>query len=288
MNEAARCDRISLMHAGKVLAQDVPEALVRARHKETLEEAFIAYLEDATDVAPAAAWSAPAAPAARPEARASSPPPADRSRFDARRLWAYARRETMEIVRDPIRLAFALLGPALLMLVFGFGISFDVDQLSFAVLDRDGTPASRAYVDDFAGSPYFAEQKAIRGYGELDIGRIVALGDHMPVHRWAARGPEKARAIHHISQAFFQWTQQVGVFTRVILQVRILDHDHIPSCSFYSGNHCGAFPLIALVQDDFGQLIRSIFSVKIAGVHRSSRHQQRQFLPPGRYSSPGV
>jgi len=176
MNEAARCDRISLMHAGKVLAQDVPEALVRARRKESLEEAFIAYLEDASDLEPATAGSAPAAPAARPEAgaRARGPEAAPSAAasgpfaFDVGRLWAYARRETMEIARDPIRLAFALLGPALLMLVFGFGISFDVHQLSFAVLDRYGTPASRAYVDDFAGSPYFAEQSAVRGYGELE------------------------------------------------------------------------------------------------------------------------
>ena len=48
MNEGARCDRISLMHAGKVLAQDAPAALLRARGVQTLEEAFIAYLEEAT------------------------------------------------------------------------------------------------------------------------------------------------------------------------------------------------------------------------------------------------
>ena len=45
MNEAERCDRISLMHAGQVLAQDTPRALVRARNAATLEEAFIAYLD---------------------------------------------------------------------------------------------------------------------------------------------------------------------------------------------------------------------------------------------------
>lgn len=47
MNEAERCDRISLMHAGQVLACDEPAALIRARGKRTLEETFIAYLEDA-------------------------------------------------------------------------------------------------------------------------------------------------------------------------------------------------------------------------------------------------
>ena len=42
MNEGERCDRISLMHAGRVLATDAPAALVRARGAATLEEAFVA------------------------------------------------------------------------------------------------------------------------------------------------------------------------------------------------------------------------------------------------------
>jgi ribosome-dependent ATPase len=49
MNEAARCDRISLMHAGKVLASDSPAALMAARGSETLEDAFISYLEEASE-----------------------------------------------------------------------------------------------------------------------------------------------------------------------------------------------------------------------------------------------
>ena len=47
MNEAMRCDRISLMHAGKVLAADAPQKLIDARGATTLEEAFIGYMEDA-------------------------------------------------------------------------------------------------------------------------------------------------------------------------------------------------------------------------------------------------
>ena len=46
----------------------------------------------------------------------------------------------LELWRDPVRLAFALLGTAFLMLVFGFGITTDVDTMPFAVLDRDQTP----------------------------------------------------------------------------------------------------------------------------------------------------
>ena len=47
MNEAERCDRISLMHAGKVLVSDTPKGIVARRGAATLEDAFVAYLEDA-------------------------------------------------------------------------------------------------------------------------------------------------------------------------------------------------------------------------------------------------
>ncbi len=159
MNEAARCDRISLMHAGRVLAQDSPVALMRARGASTLDEVFIAHLEEA-----AATQREPdrGGAIASPPVAVTAAHPDRQRRFDVRRVWAYARREGMEIMRDPIRLSFALLGPMLLLLVFGYGISFDVESLPYAVLDRDQSPASRAYLEGFAGSPYFAQDKVIR------------------------------------------------------------------------------------------------------------------------------
>ncbi len=63
-------------------------------------------------------------------------------------------------MRDPVRLAFAFLGSALLMTVFCFGISLDVEDLRFAALDQDRTPESRAYIAAFEGSRYFAEGPA--------------------------------------------------------------------------------------------------------------------------------
>ena len=88
--------------------------------------------------------------------------------FQLRRLWSYAHREAMELQRDPIRLAFALLGPILLMITFGYGISFDVENLSYAVLDRDHSPESRAYLEQFASSRYFREQPPMTHYGEME------------------------------------------------------------------------------------------------------------------------
>ncbi|HEY5512053.1 MAG TPA: ribosome-associated ATPase/putative transporter RbbA [Geomonas sp.] len=171
MNEAQRCDRISLMHAGRVLVSDAPAALVEARGANTLEEAFIGYLEDAARETagspPTAAEAAAVAPLptntpAQPEGAAGT------SRFSLRRLFSYTRREALELRRDPIRLALALLGSALLMLVIGYGINMDVEDLSFAALDRDDTVISRDYLLNIAGSRYFRERPPIKDYAELD------------------------------------------------------------------------------------------------------------------------
>ena len=67
-----------------------------------------------------------------------------------------------------MRLGFAFLGTAFLMVVFGLGINTDVDQITFAALDRDNTPESRAYLQAFSGSPYFAERNALSSYDDLD------------------------------------------------------------------------------------------------------------------------
>jgi len=167
MNEAERCDRISLMHAGRVLAQDTPDELIKARGAENLEEAFIAYLEEAAskkEAAPADTEKPTGHSAQAPQAqhRPRSAP------FDPRRGWAYARRESLEIIRDPIRIAFALLGPIILMIAFGYGITFDMEDISYAVLDRDQSPESRGYLENFAGSRYFEQGPPLQSYRDLD------------------------------------------------------------------------------------------------------------------------
>jgi ribosome-dependent ATPase len=172
MNEAERCDRISLMHRGRVLAVGVPRELVKERGSATLEDAFISYLEEAggADKAKKAEAPAPAAPQ-QPESSASLPQ-ADQSRaarrFDPGRLWAYARRETMELLRDPIRLSFAFIGPVILMFAFGYGITFDVENLNFAAFDQDRTPESRRLLEGFSGSRYFSERPPVGSPAELE------------------------------------------------------------------------------------------------------------------------
>ena len=169
MNEAQRCDRISLMHAGRILASDAPAALIAARGAASLEEAFIACLSDASRNEasqagePAAEPGTPPAPAAAPPARPPRP-----ARFSLARLLSFSAREATELRRDPFRLTLALLGTVILMLVMGYGISTDVENLSYAVLDLDKSVASEAYTLEISGSRYFSEQPPLESHADLD------------------------------------------------------------------------------------------------------------------------
>lgn len=164
MNEAQRCDRISLMHAGKVLDSDTPQGLMTKRGLPTLEATFIVYLEEAAGVTLAAPPASTASTAV-----AESPPTAQqRQYFSLRRLLSYAHRETLELRRDPIRGGMALLGTVLLLFIIGFGVSLDVEDLTFAVLDRDQTTTSQEYHLNLAGSRYFLEQPPLHDYAELE------------------------------------------------------------------------------------------------------------------------
>lgn len=156
MNEAQRCDRISLMHAGRVLACDTPAALQQQFNGQSLEAAFVTCLEQAQGIT-----EAPPAPEPPPAAMAP-PMSVTEHGFSFGRLAAVASREGKELLRDKVRLAFALLGAIFMMVIFGYGISLDVENLAFAVYDQDQTPQSRAYLEAFRGSRYFAEQPAIQ------------------------------------------------------------------------------------------------------------------------------
>ncbi|MEH6721828.1 MAG: ribosome-associated ATPase/putative transporter RbbA [Aurantimonas endophytica] len=168
MNEAERCDRISLMHAGRVLVSDTPAAIMELRGVETLEDAFVAYLEEAIGDAGTPGTPAPPASVATTPAPARQAPKIRRY-FDARRMLSYTQRETLELRRDPIRATLAILGSVILMFVIGYGINMDVEDLSFAVLDRDQTTVSRDYAMQISGSRYFIELAPIEDYEDLDL-----------------------------------------------------------------------------------------------------------------------
>jgi ribosome-dependent ATPase len=160
MNEGERCDRISLMHQGKVLDSDTPKALTIKKGKESLEEAFIEYLEEATkekiddgDVT---------------ISQTKNKVTQKRKYISFDRLFGYSYRESLELIRDPIRLTFALVGMVFLLFIMGYGITMDVEDLRFSALDNDKSPQSRDYIQNISGSRYFVEHSALSSQLELD------------------------------------------------------------------------------------------------------------------------
>ncbi len=165
MNEAVRCDRISLMHAGEVLVTDTPQAIKASKSADTLEQAFIDYLVEAQTPENQTQNTEQSAPEGVSADKAT--PPNKRAK-GLRRLLSYASRETLELIRDPIRLTMSFLGSMVLMVVIGYGITMDVDDLSYAVFDRDQTYTSLNYRNALSGSRYFNEQPVITSYADMD------------------------------------------------------------------------------------------------------------------------
>ncbi len=176
MNEAARCDRIALMHAGRVLDCQRPDDFVVDQKAANLEDAFVSIL---------IAESAPEA-SAEIETQAPRPRLADvrsASSKSGKRIGRLL--EFLELRRDPIRIGFALLGPMLLMIVLGFGISLDIENISYAALDHDQTPESRQYLENFEGSRYFDRTPPVYSLDDLERGlrlEKIKLGIEIPPH----------------------------------------------------------------------------------------------------------
>ncbi|EQA9813190.1 ribosome-associated ATPase/putative transporter RbbA [Klebsiella oxytoca] len=225
MNEAERCDRISLMHAGKVLASDTPQALVEQSGSATLEEAFIAWLQEAAEATQPPDAQATAVPAIEHKTESSVP----RQAFSLQRLFSYSRREALELRRDPVRSTLALLGTVILMFIMGYGISMDVEDLRFAVLDRDQTVSSQGWSQNIAGSRYFIEQPPLQSYSELDrrmrngelavaieippnFGRDIARGTPVQIGVWVDGAmPNRAETVRGYVQAMhLAWLQEMA------------------------------------------------------------------------------
>ncbi len=222
MNEAERCDRMSLMHAGKVLVSDTPANIVAQRNADTLEQAFIDYLVEAgggTDKAQPVEHATP-----NIEHTVQHVP---HRFFSLNRMFSYLWREMLELQRDPVRGGLALAGSMLLMFVMGFGISMDVEDLTYAVLDRDQTTLSQNYALNLSGSRYFIEQPPISDYQEMDkrmrsgelslaieippgFARDVQRGQRAEIGAWVNGAmPQRAETVQGYVQGMHQqWLQQ--------------------------------------------------------------------------------
>ncbi|ABE48438.1 ribosome-associated ATPase/putative transporter RbbA [Methylobacillus flagellatus] len=226
MNEAERCDRMSLMHAGKVLVSDTPANIVAQRNADTLEQAFIDYLVEAGGGTDTGTNDTQQTTPSTPDIAQGSHQAKLRF-FSFNRMFSYLWREMLELQRDPVRGGLALAGSMLLMFVMGFGISMDVEDLTYAVLDRDQTTLSQNYALNLSGSRYFIEQPPIRDYQELDqrmrsgelslaieippgFARDVQRGSRAEIGAWVNGAmPQRAETVQGYVQGIHQqWLQQ--------------------------------------------------------------------------------
>jgi ABC-2 type transport system permease protein len=94
--------------------------------------------------------------------------------LDPGRLWAIARKESIQLRRDTRSLALAFLLPAIMLLLFGAAITTDVENIQVAVLDRDHSSQSRRFIESFARSGYFTLTRVIDSEAEAE--ELVARG----------------------------------------------------------------------------------------------------------------
>jgi drug efflux transport system permease protein len=85
-----------------------------------------------------------------------------------RRTRALARKEVLHILRDPQSLFAALLQPLVMLLIFGWALSLDVDRIPTFVYDMDRTPQSRDLIRQFQGSRYFDIVEQVHAYRPIE------------------------------------------------------------------------------------------------------------------------
>jgi len=85
-----------------------------------------------------------------------------------RRITAVARKEFLHVLRDPRSLALGILMPLIMLFLFGYALTLDVDQVPLVVWDQSGTPQSRELISRFQGSRYFSLRLHASSYNQLE------------------------------------------------------------------------------------------------------------------------
>lgn len=95
--------------------------------------------------------------------------------MNLRRVKAVTHKEFLHVLRDPRSLAMAIAIPMLLLLLFGYALTLDVDNVPVIVWDQSETPQSRELISRFDGSPYFAVRRYVDN--DRDVDWAIARGE---------------------------------------------------------------------------------------------------------------
>jgi len=146
------------------------------------------------------------------------------------RLWAVAHKELLHVLRDPRSLAMGIAIPMLLLVLFGYALTLDVDDVPLVVWDQSATPASRQLVDGLRASRYFSLRGFVDDYDEIEraidhgdalmavvipaeLGRAAA-GGRVPSVQILVDGSDSntaATAIGYAESVVRRWSQDVAV-----------------------------------------------------------------------------
>jgi len=90
------------------------------------------------------------------------------ARASLRRIGAVGRKEFLHVLRDPRSLALGVLMPLIMLFLFGYALTLDVDRVPLAVWDQSASPQSRELVSRFEGSRYFSLRLQAASYADLE------------------------------------------------------------------------------------------------------------------------
>ncbi len=103
--------------------------------------------------------------------------------MDLKRTWAISRKEMIHIRRDPISLLQIILLPVMLLLLYGYALSFDIKNVTLAIYDQERSQVSEDFINQFRGTDYFRLVKFTQSYEELQrlvLERRVQAGLMLP------------------------------------------------------------------------------------------------------------
>jgi ABC-2 type transport system permease protein len=288
LQEAEYCDRIAILDSGRILAQGTPAEVRRrgrgeAGREPTMEEAFIAIVEEARKKDQKAKDGRNDQEATNQEPRTG--PESTRDIYDGvkrdslsaktKRVLSLVRKEARQIVRDPSSIAMGIVLPVILILLFGFGLSLDVQSVPIAVVFEDPSPDATELAAGFQLSPYFEAQlltsmpeaerlmkeHKVDGIVRIrpDFARHLALGDaevQLLVHGTDAN---RARIIQGYAQgAIGLWSARRSAEGRDTAAGPVLVHDRLWFNTANDSHYFLVPGLVVLVMTLIGAMLTSL------------------------------